>query len=366
MKIAIIGTSTGQQELYRAAREMGLYIIGFSWDQGCIPDDNIDKFYPISIVEKEEIVKICMEEDVDGVVTNGSELTIQIASYVAERLNKICTPCKTILDIQDKAKVRSLTNEIHELSKVKTYLYSKGHSEFLPCIVKPVTGGGKTGVSFASTEEAFQQSISYCQNNSCEDILIEQYVEGNEVSVESISYKGHHYIIQITDKDTSGPPHFVELGHHQPSSLPKTTLDNIRAIIPQILDAVGFTNGATHIELKIAHNGSIYLIEVNPRGGGDEISSNLVRLSTGYDYIKGMIEVALGIFKQPQCHSDMFSGIYFLTKQTQHLVSHFKNADAMPWYISGKINSYDLKECMGNAYKNGYLIYQSNKKIILK
>ena len=365
-KLVIIGTSEGQKQLYVKAKQKGLYTVAFSYNRGCIPSELIDEYHEISIVEKDTIVTMCKKIGVDGVVSNGSELTANVASYVADRLGLICTPNNTISRLQNKSKVRILVKDVEELQPMHSYIYNSNAPEpiFLPCIVKPIEGSSKSGVSFANSIQEFQEAIIYSMSSLDSAPLIEEYVEGSEVSVECISFQGKHYIIQITDKDSSGAPHFVELGHHQPSNLSNEIQKKIRRVIPRILSAVGYVSGASHTELKISDDGKIYLIEVNPRGGGDEISNRLVYLSTGYDYIGAMIDVAIGNFIEPILGEKKCSGILFLTKQTECLLPLFKIAKEQPWFIDGNVESYELKECMGNASKNGYLIYQSEEKII--
>lgn len=365
-RLAIIGTSQGQKQLYIKAKQKGLYTIAFSYNRGCIPTELMDEYYEISIIEKDAIVALCREIGVDGVVSNGSELTANIASYVAEQLGLECTPYSVISRLQDKSKVRNLTKHVVGLQPIRSYIFSNESAEplFMPCVVKPLEGSGKSGVSFADSLQAFREAIAYSLKSSDKAPLIEEYAEGNEVSVESISFQGKHHVIQITDKDSSGAPHFVELGHHQPSQLSAEIQNKICDVLPRILDAVGYVSGASHTELKVAADGRIFLIEINPRGGGDEISNRLVYLSTGYDYIGAMIDVATGDFKEPVFGNNKCAGILFLTRQTQHLLPLFEGAQAQPWYIDSHIESLDLKECTGNASKNGFIIYQSEKRII--
>ena len=363
-KIAIIGTSVGQRELYLKAKAAGYETIGFSWDK--TPDilQYIDHFYNISIIEKDEIVRICQNESVLGVVSNGSELTAPISSYVAEQLGLPCTPYKTIINIQNKKWVRERTQDVHGLSQIYSTIYNSNYTYSSPCIVKPVTGGGKSGVSYVSCLSDFKKAIQYAQTENV-PILIEEYIDGKEVSVETISFNGKHFVIQITDKDSSGPPHFVELGHHQPANLSSNDSERICAIVPDILNKIGYTNGATHIELKITDSG-IFLIEVNPRGGGDLISTKLVELSTGYDYILAMIQVATGNFTYVPVNKMQYAGIYFLAKQTEQMLPFFNTAKQQDWYVEGEIFSNELKESLGNAMKNGYIIYKSDHKIEFK
>ena len=360
-KIAIIGTAPGQAALYKSARELGFYTIGFSWEASEELLKMIDKFYQISIKEKDEIVQKCREEGVCGVVTNGSELTIRISSYVAEKLNLTGTPYDTILNIQNKYWVREHTKNIEGLIQIQHYLYEGIKPQSFPCIIKPISGGGKRGVSLSKDKEDFASAIEYAKLQN-QQIMIEEYIEGAEVSVESISYKGQHFVIQITDKENSGPPHFVELSHHQPSQLPEETLQLIRKVVPEILNKVSFTNGATHIELKINKKG-IYLIEINPRGGGDEISNRLVELSTDYNYIAAMVKVASNTFETPIVKSGKYSGIYFLTNHTKDRLPFFLSAKYQKWYVDGAVSSVELIDSKGNSEKNGFVIYNSDHKI---
>jgi len=366
MKLAIIGASTGQLPLCLKAKERGIYTICFAWPEGAVCKEFVDKFYPVSIIEKDKILSICKSEKIDGVVSNGSDLTAEITSYIATCMNLHGINYDSFCQIKDKSKTRLLTKNINGLSTVKVFSPEDMDIPF-PCIVKPKTGSAKKGVSLAYNKEELSAAINYSNKVTDCEIMIEEYVSGAEISVESISYEGMHYIIQITDKENSGAPHFVELSHHQPSKISDKLQKKIKLLIPSILNNVGIDNGATHIELKIENKeGTIHLIEINPRGGGDEISNQLVELSTGYDYLSAMIDVALGIFKAPDIKNIAYSGIYFLCAQSASRLSFFQKLDNQPWLIEKKFDpNTQLSESSGNYDRNGYFIYQSHCKIII-
>ena len=365
MKLAIIGAVLGQETLCHKAREMHIETIGFAWEKGAICKDLFDKFYPISIYDTDKIINICKEEKIDGVVSNASEKTIDVVAIVADALGLRGGPFSTIKKIKDKTYTRLISNQIEGLTPIPFYKYDGGKNTIYPCVVKPCTAAAKKGVSFVHDEAEFEKALVYAQAESKNGVTVEAFIEGAEVSVESISFDGSHYVIQITDKDNSGPPHFVELGHHQPSALPNIIQNKIRTTIPKLLDAVGFQNGATHIELKIGQHGELYLIEINPRGGGDGISNILVERSTDCDYVKKMIEVALGTFTPPIVHNTNYAGVYFLCEQTRQYAEKFKAIKNQPWLISKEIKTFELSEATGNLDRNGYFIYCSNKKILL-
>jgi carbamoylphosphate synthase large subunit len=364
-KIAIIGASTGQYPLVQKAKDLGIETFVFAWEKGNVCKDIADHYYPISIFEKDEIAEICNDQNIEGVISNASDTTAVIVSYIAEKLGLNATSYKNILSLRDKYHVRNITKDILGLSQPRYIKYQGVNPNIYPCVVKPTEGGAKKGVSCAFNAKDFKEAILYAteENNH---IIIEEFINGQELSVESISFHGRHFILQITEKESSSAPHFVELAHHLPASLPQGIEAKIRDIIPQILNAVGFTDGACHTEIKYDDN-NIYLIEINPRGGGDEISNRLVSLSSGTDYLRCMIDVALNCFNEQIIkHEGNYSGIYFLCKQTSALMPLFKDADNQSWLVEKQIYSNILEESHSNYERNGYLIYKSDHKITSK
>lgn len=362
-KVAIIGAGIGQYPLCLKAKEMGLEVYCFAWAKGAMCKDVVDHFYDISITEVDRIVKICQDEMVEGVLSNGSDSPAEQASAVATALGLIGTPYLTYVACRNKYYVRHLCKDIAELKPVRNYKYMGKDEGLYPSVVKPAKGFAKLGVCFVSNKQEFEDAINYAQTPLCEEILVEEYIEGKEVSVESISFRGEHTVIQITEKQSSGAPHFVELGHHQPAQIPKNVRQKMLIAVPKILTNIGYTNGPSHIELKYNDNGDVFLIEVNLRGGGDMISSRLVEMSTGVDYLRCMIEVAMGTFNGVVLGKSQCAGIYYLCSQTKELLPFFKHANGEPWFVEEEITSEDLKESHGNYERNGYLLYCSDHKI---
>ncbi len=362
-KLAIIGASTGQYPLCLKAKELDIETFCFAWEQGAVCKEVVDHFYPISIFEMDRIAEICMINHVDGVMSNASDATAKVASYVAEKLHLNGTPYKTLLSLQDKYNIRLLAQSIIGLESPKFYFYRGIDNQIYPCVVKPCEGGGKKGVSFAFNDSEFKDAIDYASKDNKFGIIVEEFIEGKELSIESISFHGQHYVIQITDKDSSSAPHFVELGHHQPAIISERLKQKIENVVPLLLSAIGYINGASHIEVKYKGD-ELYLIEVNLRGGGDDISNKLVYMSSGIDYLRCMIDVALDQFVKPvRIEKQAYAGIYYLTKQTSYLLPFFENASGKDWLVRKEVYSTKLEESHSNYERNGYLIYKSDHKI---
>ena len=145
------------------------------------------------------------------------------------------------------------------------------------------------------TEEAIKEAVEQSFEKKA---IVEEYIEGDEYSYETISYHGTHTNLAVTKKYTTGAPHFIETGHVQPSGLSEEMLKKVRSVMYPALDALKITDGASHGEFRITPEGDVRIIEIGSRMGGDCIGSDLVPLSTGYDFMEMIVDVACG--KEPK------------------------------------------------------------------
>lgn len=375
-KLAVIGASYLQQPLVEKAKEMGLEVHCFAWEDGAVCKDIADHFYPISIIEKEEILSICQQVGINGICTIASDVAAPTVAYVAEKMELVGNSYESAVRANNKYLMRESFSKadvpcpkymVATPDTINTPSVLDGLREFqYPIIIKPSDRSGSLGVSKICTPAEYYPAIDQAMKVSFKhEAMIEEFIDGREISVEFISYQGHHYPLQITDKVTTGAPHFVELEHHQPSTLSKEMYVAIYSITEKALDALGITNGASHSEYKITPKGRIAIIEIGARMGGDFIGSDLVRLSTGYDFLKGVIEVALGEFVEPQITDYKCSGVYFLCKETKRLLPIIANWKNNPAFVEGEITDNVLRSVEKSADRSGYMIYQSDKRIEL-
>lgn len=360
-KIAIIGASSGQLPLVQKAKEHDIFTYCFAWEHGAVCKDECDVFYPISITDTDKIVEICKSLNIDGVVTNASEETALTASIVANALGLNTTPPEIIRLVQNKSKVRMVTQNIKGLSTPQVYNIDDVNIKF-PCVIKPIKGSAKKGVVYCENEKSFSQAIDYASKFG-QPIMVEEFIDGKEYSVETISYKGKHQIVQITRKVTTGFPHFVELEHHQPADITDNIKESIQRVIAEILTTVGISNGASHIEIKVDGK-KIYLIEINPRGGGDYISNTLVGLSTDCDYLMDMISVATDEYIFHEIKHTAYCGVLFLNNQNRRIEKYF-DTPKEEWMVERFRDNEELKDSKSNYDRNGYLIYKSQNPITL-
>ncbi len=370
-KLAIIGASYLQQPLVKKCKELGVYSICFAWEEGAVCKDLCNKFYPISTVDKDAILKVCMEEKIDGITTIASDVATLTVCYVAEKMGLLGNPDKYSLIATNKYLMRQCFMD-YGVPSPKFCLTDGQIPEMLntfsfPVIVKPTDRSGSRGVEKVLKRDDLQEAINRaCKESFQKKAVIEEFIEGREISVESISFKGKHYVLQITDKVTTEAPYFVELEHHQPSSLPEDIKTKVKSIVLNALDALHIQYGASHAELKITKEGDIRVIEIGARMGGDFIGSDLVKLSTDYDFLKGVIDVAFGDFDEPHITGNKYAGVYFLCEETKDILPIIQNAKKYPEIVRAEVTDSVLRRIEQSADRSGYFIYQSDKKLTLE
>lgn len=295
--IAIIGASYLQVPLIKKAKELGYVTHVFAWETGDIGEREADFFYPISIVEKEAIAQKCKDICICGICSIASDLATITVNYVADKLGLNGNSLECTKKSTNKHLMRLCFKENNDPSPYSVLVDHNTQLETIsfdyPLIIKPTDRSGSRAINVVKNINEMKEAVKKAISESFEKkALIEEYVEGDEYSVEGISFKGEHYILAITKKKTTGSPHFIETKHTEPSGLDVDVQNRLKAIVKHALCSLDITNSASHSEVKIDKNGNIKIIEIGARMGGDCIGSDLVYYSTGIDYVKAVIQVA--------------------------------------------------------------------------
>ena len=298
-KLAVIGASCFQEPLIRKAQELGFETHVFAWKADDVGERIADCFYPISITEKEEILKKCKEIGIDGICSIGSDLAMLTVNYIAMQLG---LPGNTIAATEKSTNkhLMRLAFEANGDPSPRSVEMDDGTDlsakelQF-PLVVKPTDRSGSRGIFLVRNEAELEYALQKAKEQSFEKkALVEEYVEGKEYSVEYISFQGKHCFLALTEKFTSGAPHYIETAHLEPAAVQEETLSAIKRIVEHALDTLELRNGASHSEVMV-HGDSIRIIEIGGRMGGDYIGSFLVPQTTGYDYVRAVIDTAVGL-----------------------------------------------------------------------
>lgn len=373
-KLIVIGASYLQVPLIEKAKEMGFETHIFAWEEGAVGKSLADKFYAISILEKEEILSIAKKIKPLGIVSIGSDLAMHTVNYVAKNLGLIgnslqCTEISTNkFRMRDAFKTNGLPSPNFTFCLENEKPDIRGFN--FPIIVKPTDRSGSRGVTKVDSYQMVDFALQRAWDESLnKEAIIEEFVSGREISVEMISWKGEHHYLSCTDKVTTGPPYFVELEHHQPAQLSKSLENQVVEITRKALSALKVEYGASHTEIIITPDHKLFLVEIGARMGGDHIGAKLVLGSTGYDFVKGVIDVAVGNFENVNKPLSCYSGIYYLVSN-YGVIKNIKWNEPLPeHFIDSQFivkNGDTINILKSSANRIGYAIYRSeNIKINL-
>ena len=304
-KIMVLAAGLLQIDVIEKAKSMGYYVLAVDGNPKAPGFNVADKAICADIVNEETMLKIARDEHVDGVIHPCSEVSMAVMGRINDELglsgiSREQAICATNKHLMRKAFEKgNAPSPKSILAQDAEDAWRRLQSEFdTDAILKPSRNSGSRGIAKVSRNmdkgdfiRAYDEALSESRDHS---VLIEQFIEGPEFSIEMIVWQGEIHVLTVTDKKTTGAPHFVELGHNQPSCFSATDVETLKAAAVAGVRALGVNNCACHAEAKLM-NGKAYLMEVGARLGGDFISTELTHLSTGIDMVAAAIDVALGV-----------------------------------------------------------------------
>lgn len=294
--ILVFGVGELQKSIINRAKGMGLYVVGIDPCADAYCRDDVDAFEIVGGQDYEGTLAVAKKYNISAVLTAATDKPLVMMARVAEVLNLNFYSVETAQISTDKFLMKQCFERdgipcakgrlIHNVEEASELTY--------PVIAKPRDNSGSRGVVLCKNKEELKTAIDDALSFSKKDsILVEEFIEGQEYSIESLHFDGKDEVIQFTEKTTTPFPYNVELGHKQPANLTDAQKTKIRNIIRNIGSSLKFENCGSHTELKINDRG-IFIIETSPRLGGDYITSTLTPLSTGINIEDQLLNIALG------------------------------------------------------------------------
>ena len=304
-KLLVLAAGILQVPIIKRAREMGYYVIATDGNPNAVGLQYADKQICANITNEEEMVAIAKQEQIDGVIHPCSEVSMNVMGRIHDELNLSGVSRKQAVVATNKHLMREAFKKgdapspVSILAKSAEDAWEHFCNDFQTnAILKPSRNSGSRGI--AKVERGISKKEFVClydialEESRDNSVLIEQFIEGPEFSVEIIVWEGKVNVLTVTDKKTTEAPHFLELGHNQPSCFPEETVALIKDAAVRGVKALGVDKCACHAEVKV-QDGKAYLMEIGARMGGDFISTVLTRLSTGIDMVAAAIDCALNI-----------------------------------------------------------------------
>lgn len=304
-KLLVLAAGILQVPVIKKAKEMGIYVIAADGDPNAVGLKYADKAIVVNITSEEDVLKVAREELIDGVIHPCSEVSMNVMGRLNDELGLSGITREQAIRATNKHLMREAFEKGNAPSP-KSILTDSAEDAWehlqndfsTDGILKPSRNSGSRGIAKVvrdMNKADFINAYNIALNESRDkSVLIEQFIEGPEFSIEIIVWNGKVNVLTVTDKKTTGAPHFVELGHNQPSCFSAADVETLKSAAVAGVKALGVNNCACHAEAKLM-DGKAYLMEIGARLGGDFISTELTHLSTGIDMVAAAINVALGV-----------------------------------------------------------------------
>ena len=305
-KLLVLAAGLLQIPVIQKAREMGVYVIAADDDPDAPGMAMADKaIVPGGLMDEEKMLAIAREEQIDGVIHPCSEVAMNVMGRINDELHLSGISKEMAIRATNKHLMREAFERYGAPSPKSILTKDEEDAWQIFCehfttnaILKPSRNSGsrgiakvEKGISKDAFFELYQRALEESRDHQ---VLIEQFIEGPEFSVEVVVWNGEPHVLAVTDKKTTEAPYFVELGHNQPSLFPEEIQQKLKDGAIAGIKALELSNCAAHCELKV-QDGEVYLMEIGARMGGDFISTELTHLSTGIDMVAATISVVLGM-----------------------------------------------------------------------
>ena len=300
-KILLLGGSAQQIVAIKTAQKHGFYTVLCDF----LPDNpgqyEADKFYLVSTTDKEAVLKVALDEKVDGVLAYASDPAAPTAAYVAEKMGLPTNPYQAVETLCNKDKFRVFLKENgfntpvamgYSDKNVDTSIFS------LPVIVKPVDSSGSKGATvlrdWNDLDKALDFAFSFSRSHR---VIVEEFIEkkhkyliGGDIFVNA--GKVVLWGLLNCHRDNTVNP-LVPVGKSYPLLLDKDDEDSVHTTLQSMVDKLGLKFGSVNVELVVDKNNRVWPIDVGPRAGGNMIP-DLLGMIFDVDVVEMAVLAAMG------------------------------------------------------------------------
>ena len=304
-KLMLLGGIRYLLPVIKVAHEQGYYVITADYLPDNIAHKFSDEYVNVSIIDKEAVLKVAQEKQIDGIMSFGVDPGVVSASYVQEKMGlPSFGPYESVCILQNKDRFRAfLAEHGFNVPKAKGYesvidtLADKDTLDY-PVIVKPTDSAGSKGVSRVDKPEQLEAAVSYAFDKSLSGhIIIEEFIEkqGCSSDTDSFSVDGKLKFVSFNAQyfDAKAVNPYTPAAYSWPSTFTKEQEDFLTSEIQRLITLLGMKTNIYNIETRIGTNGKPYIMELTPRGGGNRLCEMLY-YATGVDMITAMTRYIVG------------------------------------------------------------------------
>ncbi len=316
MTILILGAGIMQIPAIRIAREEGWKVVCADGNKNAPGVNNVDRFLHIDLKDlvglEEAAREIQKNEGLDGVFTAGTDFSASVA-WVAEKLGLPGIPYFTALNATDKIRMRNCFKENNvsspnfaELSEEMDFYHEISLLKY-PMVVKPVDNMGARGVRKINDDSELEEAVANAIRFSrTERAIIEEYISGEEYSLDAVVYKGEITIYGIALRHIYFPPYFIEMGHTMPADIDDSKREELENEFKKGIIALGVDNGAAKGDIIYSENGPV-IGEIAARLSGGYMSGWTFPYSSERESLKSAMQISLGV--KPDDYNEKYTKV---------------------------------------------------------
>ena len=299
-KLLILGAGVYQVPLIKTAKRLGCYTIVSSIDGNYPGFDIADKVYRINTVDTDAMMRIAEDEDVDGVVTAGSDVAVVSVGKVCDKLGFKGLSEKAAEIASDKLLMKQVYEKygVNTAKYRKIYLNDQDYEDKLdglefPLIFKAIDSSGSRGITRVDSPDDFDDAReSVIQNTKSDHFIVEEFIDGYEFGAQAFVQDGKiEFILPHGDyvfKGDTGVP----VGHYAPFDVSEEQIENIKVELTKAIKAMELDNCAINADF-IMKDDKVYVLEIGGRSGATCLAE-LTSIYYGFDYYEKIVQVALG------------------------------------------------------------------------
>lgn len=302
-KLMLLGGLRYLLPVIEAAHKLGIYVITCDYLPNNIAHKYSDEYRNVSIVDKEAVLAVARELQIDGIMSFAVDPGVVTAAYVQEKMGLPGNPYESVCILQNKDRFRNfLTKHGFNVPKAKGFssiaeALAEAYWYPWPAIVKPTDSAGSKGVTkvnrLADLEPALKVAFEHSLSGR---VIVEEFIEKQGCSSDSdcFSVDGQLKFVSFSAQrfDENAPNPYTPSAYSWPSTFTKEQEAELTSEVQRLLTLLGMRTSIYNIETRIGVNGKPYIMEVSPRGGGNRLAE-MIRFATGVDLITNAVRAAV-------------------------------------------------------------------------
>lgn len=362
-KIMLLGGLRYLLPVIEAAHNLGYYVITCDYLPDNIAHKYSDEYHNVSIIDKEAVLKVAQQLQIDGIMSFAVDPGVITAAYVQEQMGlPAFGPYESVCILQNKDRFRNfLTQHGFNVPKAKGFAsveeaMSEKYWYSWPVIVKPTDSAGSKGVTKVDRWEDLESALKVAFEHSLSKrVIVEEFIEkqGCSSDTDSFSVDGELKFVSFSAQrfDEHAPNPYTPSAYSWPSTMTTEQEAELTSEIQRLLNLLGMRTSIYNIETRVGTNGKPYIMEVSPRGGGNRLAE-MLRFATGVDLITNAVRAAVGdeviaLEQKPYnghwaeviLHADKDGHFFSLDIDSEFKVRHVKQIDL--WVKKGdKVSAF--------------------------